>query len=571
MTNEQVAEERKADDVSVSRVAPWLKGLGVLSILVSLVIYWLRLDSVIGLTIDDAWYVLLAKTIASGQGYSVANSPTPGILPLYPPGFPLVLSLFYKLSPSFPNNVWLLKLVSVAAMLGAGVLVYRFFTVTRNIGHGYALLLAVMTVLCPPLVFLATSTVMSECFFTLVVMAALVTAERVVQASRAPATNAWRWVTACAFFASYAFLTRSIAVTLIGAIFFYFIKERCGRSVILYTAIVTVLILPWIIYTRVYTPTHEQIREQGGQIVMSYEKQFWQRIAAMTGADLITVSEIPDRVVNNLLEIAGRDMLRVAAAPLFEKLRDPYKDAQRLFARESQGRQGDKTEGLLWLSLLLSVFVIIGYVAAWRERCTSAELAVPLMIMLIALWPWETIRFVLPLTPFLLFYLLKGFQIVTQFIAQRTGATAMLAKLPALLLLVFFAVNFYGHLSYIAKKRSGDTPQWLKTFAAVESMLAWTKQNVPPQENVISLNPALVHLYTGHKTIAWEDPKIRWHIMRQLGIRYFVRFGAYAIPEEPELANYQILMQAPDAWGKVIDLGPEATRVPWGAAAPGRQ
>src|SRR4030095_15746513 len=60
-----------------------------------LAVYLLRLDGVVGLTIDDAWYVLLAKTLATGQGYTLVNSPTPGILPLYPPGFPLLLSIFY--------------------------------------------------------------------------------------------------------------------------------------------------------------------------------------------------------------------------------------------------------------------------------------------------------------------------------------------------------------------------------------------------------------------------------------------------------------------------------------------
>ena len=557
--------------VKTNGVPLWFKPVALVTVLATVTIYVLRLDKVVGMTVDDAWYVLLAKGLATGQGYTVANSPSPGILPLYPPGFPFLLSLLYRLAPRFPENVTLLKSVSVLSMLGAGWLTYIYFTKTRSLTQPYALLLALSVMLCPPLVFLATSTLMSECFFTLLILAALVAAERVVAAQRAGSALAWGAVILCAVLSAYAFLTRSIAITLVGAIFLYFIKERCGRSIIFYTAIVTILILPWMAYSRVNTPTYEQIREQGGQIVMSYGTQFWQRIAAMTGSDTITVAEVPARVANNLWEIAGRDMLRVAAAPLFEKLRDPYKDAQRLFAKEAEGKQGDKTEGVIWLSLLLSLFVIIGYVGAWRERFTSVELCVPLMILLIALWPWETIRFVLPLTPFLLFYLLKGFQIVTNLISQRTGAAVTLAKLPALLLLVFFAINLYGHISYIAKIRSGDKPQWMKTFAAVESMLIWTKQNVPSGENIVALNPALVHLYTGHKTIAWEDPKVRWYVMRKLGIRYFVRFAAYPIPEESELANYQISMQAPDAWGKVIDLGPEATRILWGATAPDHQ
>src|SRR5215467_12408527 len=77
---------------------------GVVALLVALAIYILRLDRVVGLFVDDGWYALLAKSLATGQGYSLINSPSPGILPLYPPGFPFLLSLVYRLSPHFPEN-----------------------------------------------------------------------------------------------------------------------------------------------------------------------------------------------------------------------------------------------------------------------------------------------------------------------------------------------------------------------------------------------------------------------------------------------------------------------------------
>src|SRR5262249_17777393 len=134
---------------------------------ISLAIYLLRIDRVVGLVVDDAWYVLLAKALASGQGYTLINSPTPGIRPFYAPGFPFLLSAFYRLMPSFPNNVWLLKSVSIASMFGVGVLVFLYFRRERDMSRWVALGLAFATTMYPALVFLATSTVMSECVFTL--------------------------------------------------------------------------------------------------------------------------------------------------------------------------------------------------------------------------------------------------------------------------------------------------------------------------------------------------------------------------------------------------------------------
>ncbi|MBL8190262.1 MAG: hypothetical protein JNK38_19755, partial [Acidobacteria bacterium] len=61
-----------------------LKLIGAISLVGCLLIYLLRLDRVVGLFVDDGWYVLLAKSLATGQGYSLINSPSSGILPLYP-------------------------------------------------------------------------------------------------------------------------------------------------------------------------------------------------------------------------------------------------------------------------------------------------------------------------------------------------------------------------------------------------------------------------------------------------------------------------------------------------------
>ena len=128
----------------------------------ALTLYILRLDGIVGMVIDDAWYVLLAKAIATGQGYTIINSPTPGIMPLYPPGFPLLLAIVFKFAPAFPENLWLLKSVSIAAMMGVGFVTYWYFHTCRECPAYLSLALAAATTLSPPLAFLSTSTVMSE-------------------------------------------------------------------------------------------------------------------------------------------------------------------------------------------------------------------------------------------------------------------------------------------------------------------------------------------------------------------------------------------------------------------------
>src|SRR5918994_2248829 len=95
-------------------------------VIATLAIYLLRVNAVAGLMVDDAYYVLLAKVLSEGEGYRLVSSATTAMVPLYPPGFPAILSPVFLLHPEFPANVWLLKSVSIAAMLGVGLLTYVY-------------------------------------------------------------------------------------------------------------------------------------------------------------------------------------------------------------------------------------------------------------------------------------------------------------------------------------------------------------------------------------------------------------------------------------------------------------
>src|SRR4051812_11429235 len=73
-----------------------------------LTVYLLRLDHAAGLFKDYGWYVVLAKSLATGQGYKLINLTDHGQY-FYPPVFPFLLSLLYRILPEFPRNVPLLK------------------------------------------------------------------------------------------------------------------------------------------------------------------------------------------------------------------------------------------------------------------------------------------------------------------------------------------------------------------------------------------------------------------------------------------------------------------------------
>jgi len=93
-----------------------MAGAAVVVLVVAL-LYVLRLDRVAGLVVDDAWYILLGQALSQGHGVRLTSSAVAEILPNVPPGFPFILSVLFRLKPHFPENVLLLKSVSIVAIV----------------------------------------------------------------------------------------------------------------------------------------------------------------------------------------------------------------------------------------------------------------------------------------------------------------------------------------------------------------------------------------------------------------------------------------------------------------------
>jgi len=560
--SENINANPEVADVNIATSPRAITLAGLIGLLGCLLIYLLRLDRVVGLFVDDAWYVLLAKALATDQGYSLSNSPTPGILPLYPPAFPFVLSFVFRLSPSFPQNIYLLKAVSIAALLGAGWLTYRYFQRKRGLPWFVALGIMLSSVLSPMLAFLATSSVMSECFFTLVFIAVIVLVERSARATQT--ANSLQWAALAGVVTAIAFLTRSIGLALIVAGFLYLLKEKLLKSALVFAGLAVALSAPWVIYARWQAPTPAQQREQGGHIVMPYTRQFWQRRAGFEFMGEVTTADLPARVVRNLTEITGRDVLRIVAAPVFEALRDPAEEA-----KQERVRAGGSPSPLL-VSFLLSLLVIIGFITVARQKITMAELAVFFSLGINLLWPWETLRYVLPLIPFIVFYFLSGLRALYSWYQQKRQQLDLRAQWVMMtgVASLIVAINLYGHASYLRKINSNsplERPPWTQSFEELETMLKWIDRNVAKDAVLAAAYPPLVYLYTGNKTIAPYKPKENWDNWNRIGVRYLVRASLYPESFNPADLKFKVIYHSRSELNfSVIDLGDPNNRPAWG-------
>jgi hypothetical protein len=166
--------------------------------------------------------------------------------------------------------------------------------------------------------------------------------------------------------------------------------------------------------------------------------------------------------------------------------------------------------GTMLVSYLLSAVAVLGLIAALRGGASTAEFLVPLSMATIVVWPWPAYRFVLPLTPFLFFYLLAGL---------RTLTTRLPVARVALLCVI--GLNVADHAQYILKSRT-ETLDWAADAQEIEAVLDWMRRDVTGDGYVATTNPALVHLRTGRRTVAMDDPVANWERWKRMGVRYLV-------------------------------------------------
>lgn len=527
-------------------------------LLAAVALYVLRVDQVAGLIGDDAWYMVLAKAIAEGSGPRLINSAGVEFLSnVYPPAFPAILSLIFLISPSFPENMALLKGVSISAMMGVGLLTFRYARQYYELPQPMALAVAAGTVLTPSLVFLATSTMMSEPVFILIQLLGVLAIER---ASRAADDRSGRVIAVLAgVLAALAFLTRTAGVTVALAGVLYLAWRRRWHSMITFGAAAAICVLPWMLYARANAPTRAQLIDHGGLMAVDYTNWFWTTEAGTVTARKAGAEMLPARVAGNVSNIAIRDMGGIFIPLLFRTPSESGLEVIGLGPPEELEvpSMGGAIETKI-VSFLLTVLVAIGFFTACRQRLTVAEPLVVLAFGMIALWPFWTFRFVLPLVPFMFAYLVMGTEAIGSWIGRRS---ARLAPPPysfaRILLMVLLGLNVLDHVQYVAQGygnvRGGA---WKSQSDDANQAIQWIRQNPSLPGAVAADNPALVYLYTGRKTVDITSFDNKWDRWKRMGVRYVISLVNGEPLVDPR-AELRYKLQDRNVW--VYELLPDVT------------
>lgn len=422
--------------------------------------YWRMVPTVCGAYHDDGIYVLTAKALAQGQGYRLIFLPNSPAQTKFPILYPALLAIIWKLWPSFPNNLFLMKWLTLfcgAATVGLSYLyLIRFGYFSRSVA-GIAALVCVTS---PMFLFFSTET-LSEMPFACLVIVVLWFFE--TQPEKPNRERYHQFLSGVLL--TLPFFCRTVGVTLVftGLVAQYY-KGRPLRWMALG---ITISMAPWVLWMvgGLGAWNHDPISGYYNDYL-----GWWASMGLISNIGFIAY---------NIWHI------------LIYSITIPFEGLTQILESKSYF-------GWLFFNIFLSSILFITLLIKLRTWRLLPLFAVS-YLCLILLWPWHPYRFLVPILPFLLGYLFSGINSSLKVKIMRNWYL-----LFGLSLLIVPNLN----LLYLHGKQANqqncsriylfeNPPAW----ASYQHVFQWLKAHSQPDDVVASTEDPMIFLYTGRRAI----------------------------------------------------------------------
>ena len=435
-----------------------LVALGLAGLLVLLGSFQM-VSGVCGVYHDDAVYVITAKALSQGQGYRLINLPHSPLQTKYPILYPASLALIWRFWPSFPDNLLAMQWLNL--LLGAATvgLAYLYMVRCNYFSRGVAAAAALLSITSPSFLYFCSLTLSEIPFAFIVVLAAWALDRHIAE----PYGSRWSEFS-LGFFLALPFLTRSIGVVFapIGLAILY-LSGRSVRWVFLGAAS---LMLPWIFWMLV-GPRWNDLQ------VTSYYTNYlsWWSIFGIPSLLRVVLTNV-------IYALYGSASIGLG---IF--------NSQLFFPTSA------------WL--LVVVAGAIAYLGIIKQLCQGRVLPCFLTgySLLFLIWPWPPARFLIPILPFLLAYLLNWFWNQAPrlaFIARPMilGIIGLVILLGFNITLVHRAVAVSQSMHYPYVERMKEPLSW----SSYEGIFKWITAHTRPQDVIASGLDTMIYLYTNRCT-----------------------------------------------------------------------
>jgi hypothetical protein len=447
----------------------------------------------VGVYQDDGIYTVLAKSLATGQGFRYLHLPDAPNATHYPPLYPLFLAGLWKVFPSFPANITLFKFANAAFMGVAAFWAVRFARRQVGMSHWTAVISAGAFTICAPVILHAVM-VLSESMFLAALFPVLMACERAARTgNRRDALIAGAAVGALA-------LVRTVgAVAILATALALAIRKRWVPAALVWLAGLAVM-LPWQLWIAAYDGHLPDVflgryGSYGGWL--------------MSGIREGGIAWVGQLVVFNLGVLAEgiSVMLTVDQLPMVVR----------------------------WLAIAVVTAFFAGGWWLMLRRAPVAAWMVAIYLAVIISWPFQPPRFIFAVWPVI--GMIMG-------LAVHAAVTWRPAPAARLRVMQFAMVSMAAALlvGYARYNYAGaETRWWSQTQAFVANrskpMAEWVIANTPANAVISTDDDVLMHLYTGRlavpnftftpqeymtpKTQAFEMETLRT-IMRMYNVNYLL-------------------------------------------------
>jgi hypothetical protein len=424
------------------RATQWIVPL-LVAVLAVRVASWAWAPYLVGVFHDDGVYALLARAIASGNGFHYTQLPGAPAATHYPPLYPLMLAAAWRIAPDFPHSLSTLLGLNSLCVGAAAVGWWRFATARLGWNSVMAGAAALVATLGSPTLALSGA-LLSESLFIALLWPALLLCEREVDDAhgRLP----WRAGLAIGVL----MLVRTHALALLVAVVVVLGWHWRWRSTACVAVVAGAVQLPWLLWAHGAAP-HVVVPLEG-----AYGSYLgWFRTGVVEGGAAFLLATTRANALECWLLLRDRFALG-APAPLLSAT-----------------------------AMIVLVAIIFGGISMARRASVTVLFLAAYVTILVA-WPYAPWRFLWAVWPVVILFALEGI---------RRGCTAagrwriipvLAATLPALAF-VRTELHAYATRGWRAPARQASEQ--------IAPALAWIRMNTVPTDVVLGEGESVLSLY----------------------------------------------------------------------------
>ncbi|MBI1748441.1 MAG: glycosyltransferase family 39 protein [Acidobacteria bacterium] len=418
---------------------------------------------------DDGIYVVTAKALATGQGYRIISLPEAPAQTKYPPLYPFLLSLIWRLYPEFPQNVIPMMLLSVAMTVGFLMLAY-YYLVQQEYNRRYtAMLIVLLTALNVIVVYMATS-LLSEMPFAALSVGTL----WAVEIAAKPRAKLG-WALAAAVGLGLTMLTRQVGIVLIASSFIYLVMRKRYTHLFGMIMVLGMIMLPWILWCHIQSSLPSPAN-------VAYYTDYTHEFIPML---------LDPRLLFNVM-FKNAPSLLTSLSTLFLPALSLQRSAFDLAF----------TSGAFALT-------VTGLIQLLRSGIRLLHLYVMFYLIVLLLLPFPLYEhYLVPVLPFLLMWFFAGSRQQINYLQKlwtakhRLISMAMLGISIVLLLVCYTGLFVYNGVflnKFVRAMKHGGP--FTEGLSQEQPLLSWVRSHTKSTDVLASFYDPVYYLYTGRKAI----------------------------------------------------------------------